>query len=300
VAHEAVIRAWETLRGWIAEDREALMVRQELGRGAAPWALGGRLADDLWSGGRLKRAAELRDAGKLRLFGEEAAFLDASEAAQRAQVEAVEAARRAELARERAARRRGRVVAIVALAGALVMAGLGGWARNEQGKAAVAEREARSSAAQEKTQKELARQSSLLAGARELLAQRQPAWAKGLLLEVQGAGDRSDWIDVALDALDERAPRFTYAGHASGVNLAAWSPDGRRVLTASEDRTAWVWSADGKGPRVRLAGHRGALYHAAWSPDGQRLATASEDRTARIWSADGTGAPLCLVATRTP
>lgn len=32
-----------------------------------------------------------------------------------------------------------------------------------------------------------------------------------------------------------------YRGHAAAVNALAWSPDGRRVASASRDRTAQVW-----------------------------------------------------------
>ena len=75
-------------------------------------------------------------------------------------------------------------------------------------------------------------------------------------------------------------------GHAGGVTSAAFSPDGGRVVTASVDGTARVWSpADGK--RIaELKGHAsGAVTSAAFSPDGARVVTASGDGTARVWSA---------------
>jgi len=74
-------------------------------------------------------------------------------------------------------------------------------------------------------------------------------------------------------------------GHAGAVNSAAFSPDGARVVTASFDRTARVWSAaDGK-PIAKLKGHADMVTSAAFSPDGARVVTASFDRTARVWSA---------------
>ena len=67
------------------------------------------------------------------------------------------------------------------------------------------------------------------------------------------------------------------------VFSAAYSPDGKRIVTASGDMTASIWdAADGK-PLAVLKGHSIAPWSAAYSPDGKRIVTASHDGTARIW-----------------
>ena len=73
---------------------------------------------------------------------------------------------------------------------------------------------------------------------------------------------------------------------------AAFSPDGKRIVTASGDKTARIWDADsGKPIGEPLKGHEDAVVSAAFSPDGKRIVTASRDKTARIWDADS-GKPI--------
>src|SRR5204863_8945204 len=84
-------------------------------------------------------------------------------------------------------------------------------------------------------------------------------------------------------------------GHSSVVNAANWSPDGKRVVTASHDGTARIWDAATGAELVVLSGHRGAVDTAAFSPDGRRVVTASVDNTARIWDAV-TGKQLAVLS----
>jgi WD40 repeat protein len=73
--------------------------------------------------------------------------------------------------------------------------------------------------------------------------------------------------------------------HDVSVQSARLSPEGWRLVVASEDRTATVWdvrTGESVGEPVR---HEEAIRGVEWSPDGERFVTASDDGTARVWDA---------------
>jgi WD40 repeat protein len=76
---------------------------------------------------------------------------------------------------------------------------------------------------------------------------------------------------------------FTLEGHSGGVMSASFSPDGRRIVTGSDDQTAKVWDAATGEELLTLKGHKEWVISAAFSPDGRRIATGSADLTAKIW-----------------
>jgi WD40 repeat protein len=73
--------------------------------------------------------------------------------------------------------------------------------------------------------------------------------------------------------------------HSELVNTVRFSPDGIRVVTASDDRTAEIRNAYTGELIAVLRGHTGEVESAAFSPDGKLVVTAGRDRTARVWVA---------------
>jgi WD40 repeat protein/energy-coupling factor transporter ATP-binding protein EcfA2 len=77
--------------------------------------------------------------------------------------------------------------------------------------------------------------------------------------------------------------RQAFRGHKDKVESVAYSPDGTRLATGSDDQTAKIWDAETSKELMTLSGHTGAIQSVAFSPDGKRLATGSDDKTAKIW-----------------
>jgi WD40 repeat protein/Tfp pilus assembly protein PilF len=74
-------------------------------------------------------------------------------------------------------------------------------------------------------------------------------------------------------------------GHTNNITSAAFSPDGKWIVTASEDKTARIWSA-ATGAQIGdpLGGHTDSVLGAAFSPDGNSIVTFSVDKTVRYWN----------------
>jgi WD40 repeat protein len=125
---------------------------------------------------------------------------------------------------------------------------------------------------------------SLMAGAWEQMERGQPAVATKLLVEVKHPQKVAHWTELAQEALDSNFVEVTLRGRTGeAFNAAAFSPDGKRLVTASDDAVVRVWWTDNSKEPDLLLGHTGPVTSAAFSPDGEFLATASQDGTARVW-----------------
>ena len=71
----------------------------------------------------------------------------------------------------------------------------------------------------------------------------------------------------------------------TAVMSVAFAPDGRTILTGSEDMTARLWDAASGREIRRLTGHGDEVTSVAFAPDGRTILTGSKDKTARLWDA---------------
>jgi eukaryotic-like serine/threonine-protein kinase len=88
---------------------------------------------------------------------------------------------------------------------------------------------------------------------------------------------------------DARTGRRFMAIEGGSASSAAFSNDGRRLVTANSDKTARVYDTSSGAEIHVLRGHADLLTSASFSPDSTQIVTSSNDGTARVWDAkDGT------------
>jgi WD40 repeat protein len=68
-----------------------------------------------------------------------------------------------------------------------------------------------------------------------------------------------------------------FAGHTVAAFGAAFSPDGKYVLTGGRDGTARLWDVETGEEVRRFTGHTAEVRDVAFSPDGKYMLTASFD-----------------------
>jgi WD40 repeat protein/transcriptional regulator with XRE-family HTH domain len=297
VAHEALIREWPTLRGWLEENREGLRLHRQLTDAAHEWSSMNRESDLLFRGARLAHVREWAEQYREDLNALEHEFLNASieqserevlerEAQRQRELEAAQILAETEQQRAEAERQRAEEQTRSAsqlrkralyLTGAFIIALLMALTALFFGESA------HQSAVNAQTASHIAISRELAAAA---ITNLDADPERSILLALQ-AEKASDTLE-AENALHRSilASRVVLTVHHDGeVWSVAYSPDGNRFATASRDKTAKVWDASTGELLLTLSGHTKSVGGVAFSPDGQWIATSSDDHTAMVWDA---------------
>ena len=252
IVHEALLRHWPLLGGWLEENRAWLRARQRLTEYAHEWDDGNRHPDRLLHGAQLSALHEqLRSVRRAQLGKLETTFLSASER------------RHARTQRARTAFTSVLIIAVVVAAGF----------------AAVAQHSSR--AAQE--QQAIA-QSRQLAAEAEARRASDPATSLLLSLEAYRIQHTNEAVSSLLAA---QAGYFTARLHSpSGpVNAVAYDPAAAHILaSAGQNDQITLWDTSKQRPTAILRG-RSPFYSVAFDTAGRFLAGAEQNGTTVLWNA---------------
>ncbi len=255
LVHESLTGTWARLARWIDEGREELAFLHEVSQAAELWQRRGHRQDEVWQGEALQEALIALRRCSAPLPDLSARFLEAGRVKARRQVWR----RRAVLAL---------VIALLAMV-AVVM--------YHQKEAA-------------ETQRQAAERRRVEARARWADAQREGARAAflgGHLLEarakLRGALEVRDSAEAR--ALWWKLTRDQTAWTkelGATVYDVAFSPDGRTVAAASQDKAIYLFDVKTRRTRV-IRGHRDQVFSLAYAPDGKRLASSTWSGSLRVW-----------------
>ena len=283
VAHEALLREWPRLRGWLAESRADVRLQRLLAAGAAEWLEGGEDPSFLLRGARLAQFEEWSKNSGVALTQDERRYLEAG-LAQRSAEQQAEAERQQREARLKRTRQLlGRALVAVLVVGLIIAAGLSVYAFSQrqealtQGQEAVAQR----MAAQ--------KQAAILLASQAENELTNGYYDRAVLLGLE-ALENYPYVPQAEQALGHAV---TYnralqqcSGFTSAVTSVAWSPDSTRLAaTGSMDNQVRVWDPATCQETLRIDLPRGITGNrldmglaVRWTADGKRLLVLTGDR----------------------
>ncbi|MFC0542264.1 nSTAND1 domain-containing NTPase [Kutzneria chonburiensis] len=261
ITHEALIRHWPRLAGWLADDRDGLRVHRQLTQAAEVWVSLDRDDEALYVGNRLARAQEWADDNDTALSVREADFLRASQSLDRATTAAA-----------RRGARRLRALAI-ALAVLFVLS---------TGTAALAVQAVLARQTTE-SQRDAAVVDSVALKIPGLENSGNPSLAGKVALALQMLAPRTN-PGVLANALVRRE---LLTGATTG---AGFSQSAKRLVTTNADGTIQVWDLTGHEPTL-IASRQESVppVSVTLSPAGDRLVTAFPDGKVRVSPLAGDG-----------
>jgi hypothetical protein len=119
----------------------------------------------------------------------------------------------------------------------------------------------------------------------------------GLVLAIQTIGLNLEQLseekilapvqDSLNQAMTKARVPITLGGHESFVNSVAFSPDGKLIVSGSDDNTVRLWDIEGNRVGQPFQGHEDSVNSVAFSPDGKLIVSGSDDNTVRLWNIEG-------------
>ncbi len=93
------------------------------------------------------------------------------------------------------------------------------------------------------------------------------------------------WLGLVMTAPLSAQQSATLKGHTDAVRCVCFSPDGKRIVSGSWDKTVKVWDAQTGQEMLTLKAHTGPVSSVAFSADGKHIVSGSADKTVKVWKA---------------
>ncbi len=261
VVHEALIRNWGELRGWMETDRTFRAWQERLRGAKRQWEATGKDAGSLLRGAFLAEAQE-RLEERPQDLGAEAEFIGLSIAE-----------KEKETKQER--RQQGQLVCITWIAIFALIGALGFLHRSQfrlkQAELSEADSLARYSLALSNEGKDLDAAIALLKANK--------------ILEKHQASD-PEFIAAVNTYVYESRERQRFYGHQGWVISVSYSPDGQTLASGSFNGSIKVWDIETGAEITTLTGHQGWISGVSYSPDGKTLASSSRDGSIKLWDVE--------------
>lgn len=287
VGHEAILREWERLRGWLNEYRDEIRLQRQLSHAVAEWHEAGQDASYLVRGMRLEQFEGWTAETDLALTLKERGFLEASftERERQGEIERKQQAREAAL--EKRSRRVLQALVVVFLLAAVISVGLALIAFDREGQAqeahAHAEREA-----------EVNHSLVLANSAGERLEAGQTDLALALALEAVNIDQPPFEAERALREMAlGPGSRAVLGRHSNSIRDIVFSPNARLALSDScaelsaDDACVRgeliLWDAEAETELRYLEGHTDWVNGVSFGSDGQTALSGSGDSTLILW-----------------
>jgi WD40 repeat protein len=118
-------------------------------------------------------------------------------------------------------------------------------------------------------------------------AQEDPLLASLLLSSLRKFDEPRHAVQVALGVAQKPIPLAVMAGHRESVNSVACSPDQKRVVSASSDGSAFVWTFGSDDAPIPLKKHGDRVNGAEFNLNSAHVLTWSDDGKVYRWAVGG-------------